>query len=145
MVAYVISLNVVFVSMQRQKLLLHRYKSYNGKSHKSTLPQMGGLPHSDFKQLHRCQLLSYRFSKHTLEKSKERRRFFLFNLWFNVLASSANPLIISNQSLTSLWPIHRVPGQSYVTPWHIPYIFLAYPWHIPGYSPLPFVQSFQMV
>ena len=72
MVVFVNFLNIGFVSVQ-----LQRGKSYKGKSHKSTLLQTGEGAHSDFRQLHRCHLLSYRFAEHTFGKSKDRRRFLL--------------------------------------------------------------------
>ena len=58
MVVFVIFLDIGFVSVYLQMLQLQRGKSYESKSHKSTLPQTEGRAHSDFRMLHRFHLLS---------------------------------------------------------------------------------------
>ena len=55
---------------------------------------MGGGEHSDFRQLHRCHLLSYMFTEHTIGKSKDRRRFLLLIIVAH-LVSPALQLVIS--------------------------------------------------
>ena len=94
MVVFVIFPTFGFVSVYLQMLKLQRGKSYKGKSHKYTLPQTGGGACSDFRQLHWCFLLSYRFTEHTFGKSKDRRRFLLLIIEAH-LVSPALQLVIS--------------------------------------------------
>ena len=56
--------------------------------------KMGGGVHSPFRQHHRCNLLRYRFVKHTLGNIKCSRRFHLSTLGVN-LVSSALQLVIT--------------------------------------------------